>query len=65
VGFATLPLLRRSARHHFSWLEQQARTSPAWWNRGVAAAGSADHRRAEPLEGFEGVLEGVTGHADP
>jgi hypothetical protein len=36
LGFATLPLLRRSARHHFSWLEQQARTNPAWWNRGVA-----------------------------
>jgi hypothetical protein len=36
VGLATLPLLRRSAQHHFSWLTQQAITNPAWWNRGAA-----------------------------
>jgi hypothetical protein len=35
VGFATLPLLRRSAEHHFSWIVDQAATRPAWWNRGV------------------------------
>jgi hypothetical protein len=35
VGVATLPLLRRSAQHHFSWLTQEAVTNPAWWNRGV------------------------------
>jgi hypothetical protein len=35
VGLAALPLLRRSAQHHFSWLVDQAGTSPAWWNRGV------------------------------
>lgn len=35
AGFATLPLLRRSARHHFSWLHAQAAEGPAWWNRGV------------------------------
>ena len=35
VGLATLPLLRRSAQHHFSWLQKQALTNPAWWNRGV------------------------------
>ena len=35
VGFAALPLLRRSAKHHFVWLTQQATTNPAWWNRGV------------------------------
>jgi hypothetical protein len=35
LGFATLPLLRSSAKHHFSWIADQAATSPAWWNRGV------------------------------
>jgi hypothetical protein len=35
VGLATLPLLRRSARHHFSWLTEVAVTDPQWWNRGV------------------------------
>jgi hypothetical protein len=35
VGFATLPLMGLSAKHHFSWLTQQAATDPAWWNRGV------------------------------
>jgi hypothetical protein len=35
VGLATMPLLRRSAQHHFSWLKQQAMTNPAWWNRGT------------------------------
>jgi hypothetical protein len=35
VGLATLPLLRASARHHFSWLAQVAVTDPRWWNRGA------------------------------
>jgi len=35
VGLASLPLLQRSARHHFAWVTQQAVTNPAWWNRGV------------------------------
>jgi hypothetical protein len=35
LGLATLPLLRLSARHHFSWIVDQAATKPAWWNRGV------------------------------
>jgi hypothetical protein len=35
VGLATLPLLRLSAKHHFSWLQHEATTNPAWWNRGV------------------------------
>jgi hypothetical protein len=35
LGFATLPLLHRSAKHHFSWIVDQAATRPAWWNRGV------------------------------
>ncbi|MGD0311946.1 MAG: hypothetical protein ABSC90_05755 [Acidimicrobiales bacterium] len=37
VGLAMLPLLRRSALHHFSWLTSEARANPAWWNRGVGA----------------------------
>lgn len=41
VGIATLPLLRRSAQHHFSWLTEQAVTNPAWWNRGVHSEGRA------------------------
>lgn len=35
LGFATLPLMRWSAKHHFSWLTEQAAMNPAWWNRGV------------------------------
>jgi hypothetical protein len=35
VGFATLPLLRRSAKHHFSWIVDEAATNAAWWNRGI------------------------------
>ncbi len=35
AGLATLPLLRKSARHHFSWISAQAVANPAWWNRGV------------------------------
>jgi hypothetical protein len=35
VGLAALPLLHRSAKHHFSWIVDQAATNPAWWNRGV------------------------------
>ncbi len=37
VGLATLPLLRKSAKHHFEWIAQEAQKNPAWWNRGVAA----------------------------
>jgi hypothetical protein len=33
---AAIPL-RASARHHFRWLSEQARSNPAWWNRGVRA----------------------------
>jgi hypothetical protein len=35
VGFAALPLLRRSAQHHFTWLVREAGRNAAWWNRGV------------------------------
>jgi len=43
VGCASLPLLRRSARHHFTWATDQAANHPAWWNRGLRppASGSA------------------------
>jgi hypothetical protein len=27
--------LRLSAKHHFAWAAEQARTNPAWWNRGL------------------------------
>jgi hypothetical protein len=30
--------LRRSAQHHFSWLNEQALMNPAWWNRGAASS---------------------------
>jgi len=26
---------RASAKHHFRWAAEQARTNPAWWNRGL------------------------------
>ncbi len=35
AGLATLPLLQKSARHHFAWVSAQAVSNPAWWNRGV------------------------------
>jgi hypothetical protein len=35
VGLGTVPLLRKSAQHHFSWLKHEALTNPAWWNRGA------------------------------
>ena len=35
VGLAALPLLRRSARHHFAWATTEAELHPAWWNRGL------------------------------
>ena len=38
LGLATLPLLRKSARHHFAWLKEEAQKNPAWWNRGVEDA---------------------------
>ena len=41
VGLAAAPLLRRSARHHFSWLQQEALTNPAWWNRGATGVATS------------------------
>ena len=40
VGLATLPLLRRSAKHHFSWIVHEAATNAAWWNRGIKTDGA-------------------------
>jgi hypothetical protein len=58
VGLATVPLLRRSAQHHFSWLKQEALTNPAWWNRGAtlsqdAAAASSSSRGLQARHAFE------------
>ena len=35
LGLAALPVLRLSAKHHFSWVVEEAARRPAWWNRGV------------------------------
>jgi hypothetical protein len=35
IGFAAIPLMHKGARHHFSWLIEQATTNPTWWNRCV------------------------------
>lgn len=40
AGLATLPVLSASARHHFSWVRDQATTNPAWWNRGLRDGGA-------------------------
>jgi hypothetical protein len=36
LGVAGALPLRASARHHFVWVREQARTNPAWWNRAFA-----------------------------
>ena len=56
VGLAALPLLRRSAQHHFSWLTQEAQKNPAWWNRGVLNDGRVDIR---PRPTRPGLSRGV------
>jgi hypothetical protein len=33
AGLLTAPIMVLSARHHFEWVRDQARTDPAWWNR--------------------------------
>lgn len=33
TGFLGSFTQKASARHHFIWLTEQARTNPAWWNR--------------------------------
>lgn len=46
AGFAAMPLLVGSARHHFRWIGEQARESPAWWNRAVQPDGPGPGRAA-------------------
>jgi hypothetical protein len=35
LGLINAIPLRMSATHHFAWAAEQARTNPAWWNRGL------------------------------
>ena len=35
VGLLNGIPLRMSAKHHFAWASEQARSNPAWWNRGL------------------------------
>ncbi len=42
LGLAGLPLLRRSARHHFAWASARAVDQPAWWNRGLRDGGGGE-----------------------
>ena len=35
LGVSNALFLRVSAKHHFRWAAEQARTNPAWWNRGL------------------------------
>jgi hypothetical protein len=37
AGMLAAVPLRFSARHHFTWIKEQARTNPAWWNRALSA----------------------------
>jgi hypothetical protein len=41
LGLLNFVPLRLSARHHFAWAHEQARTNPAWWNRGLQGASDA------------------------
>lgn len=36
AGMALLPAFVVSARHHFSWVKEQAMADPRWWNRGIS-----------------------------
>jgi hypothetical protein len=38
-GFLTAMALQRAARAHFVWIEREAATNPAWWNRAFGAVG--------------------------
>ena len=35
IGMGALPLLYVSARHHFTWINDEAAERPAWWNRAI------------------------------
>jgi hypothetical protein len=40
AGAFTLPIFARSAKFHFEWVGEQAKTDPAWWNRALQGEGS-------------------------
>jgi len=35
LGALAVVPFRASAKHHFKWASEQARTNPAWWNRAL------------------------------
>ena len=37
AGVCAAAPLRFSARHHFRWIREQARSNPAWWNRALSS----------------------------
>jgi hypothetical protein len=37
AGMLAAVPLRYSARHHFTWIKEEARRNPAWWNRALSA----------------------------
>jgi hypothetical protein len=40
-ALAAVPL-RFSARHHFTWIKEQALVNPAWWNRALKRVGGSE-----------------------
>ncbi len=44
AGFSGLPVLYLSARHHFTWISNEAVVRPAWWNRAIS-------RNTDPADG--------------
>ncbi len=56
---AALPL-RFTARHHFSWIREQAQRSPAWWNRALSDEGAPYNGPRRDARADEGArLESV------
>jgi hypothetical protein len=39
AGFTSALLFRGSAERHFTWVREQAKSSPAWWNRALIGRG--------------------------
>jgi hypothetical protein len=46
-ALAAVPL-RWSARHHFAWIKEQARSNPAWWNRALVDAPAEERGHPAP-----------------
>jgi hypothetical protein len=42
AGFAATLPLRGTAREHFRWIREEARTHPAWWNRALQPSAQAE-----------------------